>query len=186
MKKLDAGAQIAALVDKEAAIAETIRSQIVFTRDYQNVGIQPPDWIGVADTIAGIRNALPLGPVTLSVDADNLQIYADPLIGKVFSNLIENSLRHGEHVTEIRISYQQDGDGIRLVYEDNGVGIPENVKEAIFSREYSRTAGYGMFLIREILSITGLSVRENGTYGNGARFEIIVPKGSHRFLLPER
>jgi len=182
MKKLDPGREIVDLIGKEEAIAETIRSRIIFTRDYQNVGIHPPDWIGVADTIAAIRTSLPLGPVTLSVEAENLQIYADPLIGKVFSNLIENSLQHGARVTEIRISSSEEGDNLLLVYEDNGVGIPENEKETIFSREYGSTRGYGMFLIREILAITGLSIRENGIPGKGARFAITVPKGSHRLL----
>jgi hypothetical protein len=39
-----------------------------------------------------------------------------------------------------------------------------------------------MFVSREILSITGISIRETGTPGKGARFEIRVPKGAYRFI----
>jgi hypothetical protein len=38
----------------------------------------------------------------------------------------------------------------------------------------------GMFLSREILAITGITIREKGTEGKGVRFEINVPKGAYR------
>jgi hypothetical protein len=41
-----------------------------------------------------------------------------------------------------------------------------------------------MFLIREILSITGLTIRETGIPEKGVRFEIRVPEGSYRFAAP--
>jgi signal transduction histidine kinase len=59
--------------------------------------------------------------------------------------------------------------------------VPANVKEKIFRREYYRNTGYGLFLAQEILSITGLSIRETGEPGSGARFEIVVPRGEYRF-----
>jgi len=45
-----------------------------------------------------------------------------------------------------------------------------------------------LFLCREILSITGISDRENGEEGKGARFEILVPNGKFRFTgnIPEK
>jgi signal transduction histidine kinase len=60
------------------------------------------------------------------------------------------------------------------------VGIPEGAKERIFKREYYRNTGYGLFLSGEILSITGLSIRETGEPEKGARFEIVAPKGVYR------
>lgn len=186
MKKQEINDTIAELIRKEETIAETIRSQIIFTRDYQNVGIQPPAWIDLTETIHSVIGSIPLGSVSVSVDLENLEIFADPLIGKVFSNLIENSLRHGEHVSQIRISFMHSDNRFMLVYDDDGAGIPDSDKELIFSREYGKNRGYGMFLIREILSITGLSIRETGTFGKGARFIIQVPEGSYRFPVPAK
>ena len=40
----------------------------------------------------------------------------------------------------------------------------------------------GLFLVREILAITGITITETGTYGSGARFEIVVPKTGYRRL----
>jgi hypothetical protein len=38
-------------------------------------------------------------------------------------------------------------------------------------------------LIREILALTGIEIRETGEPGSGARFEIVVPEGLY---LPAR
>ena len=64
-----------------------------------------------------------------------------------------------------------------IACEDDGVGIPTDEKEQIFDRAYGRNSGYGLFLAREVLAITGLGIRETGTPGEGARFEILVPHG---------
>ena len=161
-------------------IAATILRQIIFTRDYQNVGAEPPRWISVRQTIDRLLATVDRGQVKITIDTGTLEVYADPLIEKVFFNLIDNSLRHGEHVTTIRISYEQDGQDLLIVYEDNGVGIPEEDKEIIFTRGFGKNTGYGLFLIREILAITGFTVTENGIPGRGARFVIRVPQQSGR------
>jgi len=112
----------------------------------------------------------------------DLEVYADPLLSKVFYNLMENSMRHGERVTEIRVSYRHDPRGITLVYADNGIGIPDSEKEKIFRRESYKNTGFGLFLSREILSITGLEIRETGVAGEGARFEIHGPGEAFRIV----
>ncbi|WP_054848640.1 ATP-binding protein [Methanoculleus chikugoensis] len=73
--------------------------------------------------------------------------------------------------------------GISLVYEDDGIGIPYEVKENLFKRGFGRQTGFGLFLSREILAITDLSIRETGEPGKGARFEIggVPPGGFYRF-----
>ncbi|MCX6690636.1 MAG: HAMP domain-containing sensor histidine kinase, partial [Methanoregula sp.] len=114
-------------------------------------------------------------------DETPLDVYADPLLGRVFYNMIDNALRYGgEQMTTIRISSQESDCGLVIVCEDDGVGIPAGKKEAIFNRGYFKHTGFGMFLSREILAITGITIAENGIPGKGARFEITVPKGMWR------
>ena len=181
VKRQNTDEKIADVLKKEETIAEMILRQIIFTRDYQNVGAEPPRWIPVKDTLATILQTVDRGPVTIAITTGDLEIYADPLIEKVFFNLIDNSLRHGEHVTRIGISCEQDGRDLLLAYDDDGVGIPDDEKEKIFTRGFGKNTGYGLFLIREILSITGFSIQENGTRGKGARFVIRIPPQSYRF-----
>jgi signal transduction histidine kinase len=67
-------------------------------------------------------------------------------------------------------------------FEDNGNGIPGNKKEKIFQRGYGENTGLGLFLVREILAITGISITETGDAGKGARVDILVPEGNWRII----
>jgi len=51
----------------------------------------------------------------------------------------------------------------------------------IFYQGFRKHTGLGLFLSREILGITGMTIVETGITGKGARFEILVPKGAFRF-----
>jgi signal transduction histidine kinase len=116
----------------------------------------------------------------MDIFSDNLEIFADPWLRKVFSNLIDNTLRYAEHVTKISVSFRESENGLDLFFEDNGIGIPSDEKEKIFERGYGKNIGYGLFMVREILAITDLTIRETGEPGKGARYEIHVPKRYYR------
>lgn len=172
--------EILKYIDKEEQAAETIRSQILFTRDYQNIGVHSPQWFHIGETSTLARTTVDMSAIEVTTDLDALEIYADPLLEKVFYNLFENSLRHGGHVTSIRLTSEKTPTGYDIIYADNGVGIPEDAKDKIFLREYYKNTGFGLFLSREILAITGLTISENGVPGVGVRFVIHAPKGTWR------
>jgi len=169
--------QIQKYIDIEKRIAQTIKKQIQFTKDYHEIGVQSPQWYNVKKTIETATAPLPLPQGTLTVGIENISIYADPLLEKVFYNLVENALRYGRELPRITFSSILQGDSMMLVCEDTGEGVPEEFKEAIFKRQYFKHTGFGLFLSREILGITGLSIRETGEPGKGARFEITIPPG---------
>jgi len=172
-------------LDGELEAAGAISTQIQFTRFYQDIGVKAAVWQEVSETIRLIETTLDLRGVSLTIDLSYLEIFADPLLQRVFYNLVENSLRHGEHLDKIRLSFYEDERGLIIIYEDNGVGVPYEVKEKIFKREFFKNTGFGLFLSSEILAITNISIRENGVPGEGARFEIIVPQGKYRFSEPK-
>ena len=99
------------------------------------------------------------------------------MLEKVFYNLVENALRYGRELPRIAFSSLLHNDNVTIICEDNGEGVPKEFKEAIFRRQYFKHTGFGLFLSREILGITGLSICETGKPGIGARFEITVPSG---------
>jgi sensor domain CHASE-containing protein/signal transduction histidine kinase len=168
-------------IKKEEAAVETISQQIEFTRDYQEMGVQAPQWQDVHRTILQAISRIHMEGITIKAELGTLEIYADALLERVFYNLFENSIRHGIGLTTITVSYRESGDGCVVLYEDNGGGIPQSQKENIFNRKFFNNTGFGMFLSREILSITGLTIKETGEPGKGVRFEISVPAGAYRF-----
>ena len=107
-------------------------------------------------------------------------MYADPLFGKALTNLFDNTFRYGSGATEIRITFRVEGPGVVMTVKDNGAGIPAGEKVKIFERGYGNGTGWGLFLVREILAVTGMTIEETGEPGNGARFEIRIPEGMFR------
>ncbi|MCX6689866.1 MAG: PAS domain S-box protein [Methanoregula sp.] len=169
-------------ITKEEKAANTIEHQITFTKDYQELGIAVPEWQNVNASIKKAVAGLPMRDVHVEVDPNNPAIFADRLFEKVFYNLIDNALRYGGAAMKtIRVSSREIDTGLRIVCEDDGVGISAEDKKKLFTRGFGKNTGLGLFLSREILAITGITITENGIPGKGARFEITVPKGTYRF-----
>ncbi len=103
------------------------------------------------------------------------------MLPKVFSNLMDNTLRYAGDKTTVTIRAAVREGALIISWEDTGAGIPAEEKEKIFERGYGKNTGLGLFLAREILGITGISIREAGEEGKGARFEITVPPGAFRY-----
>jgi len=168
-------------IEREEAAALTIQRQIEFTKSYEEIGVRAPQWQDIRALAQAMQAREARDSITVSVNIGEIEIYADPLLGKVFENLVDNSLRHGERVRNIAFFTLPYGlDYLAIVYEDDGIGIHEEDKERIFEKGFGKNTGLGLFLSREILSITGISIKESGEYGRGARFEILIPKGRYR------
>ncbi|MFH0966950.1 MAG: HAMP domain-containing sensor histidine kinase, partial [Methanobacteriota archaeon] len=163
-----------------------VKNLIEFTKEYQDLGVAQPKWQSIHHIMnKQIIKSISSG-ITLNLPDIPIEIFADPMLEKVLYNLVENSKRHGGMVSQVSISFiLHEGDGI-LVYADNGFGIDEKEKELIFNKGHGKNTGLGLFIIREILSITGLSIRECGIPGKGVRFEIQVPAEKYRISQEQR
>jgi PAS domain S-box-containing protein len=173
--------QAAELIAKEQKIASIIGQQINFTTIFDGMGGKPPVWQDPVPLMEKAKSALPFRNCNLAVSLPGIELFADPLLEKVFYNLFDNALRYGgTGMTSIQAYARRDNGVLTLVVEDNGEGIPDRDKPRIFERGFGKNTGLGLFLAKEVLSITGMSIRETGTQGSGARFEIIIPKGAFR------
>ena len=145
------------------------------------MGAKPPKWQNVNMAMLFGLSHISIGNIQHRLETENLEIFADPLLEKVCQRLFENSVKHGDHVTRIRVWKKTTSDGATIFFEDDGIGIPQDKKDQIFLRSESPQASMrSLIFVREILDITGITIRENGEPGNGARFEMTVPKGSYR------
>ncbi|MCK9579058.1 MAG: PAS domain S-box protein [Methanoregula sp.] len=170
------------IIEREEQAAQAIQQLIAFTRDYQDIGGQTPQWQNLDGIIRRVIALTGTSPVPVIAYVDALEVFSDPMLEKVIFNLVDNSLRHGKRVTEIRFSHRFTDTGVIVTCRDNGVGVPYRDKERIFERGVGKNTGYGLFIAREILGITGLTIHETGTPGEGAQFEIQIPYGQYRIL----
>nr|WP_320161088.1 CHASE4 domain-containing protein [uncultured Methanoregula sp.] len=169
-------------LEKEKEALARISSALTFARQYQDLGVKPPLWQNVNQVFIFAISHLDLSRITREVKLDELEIFADPLLESVFFHLAQNVLVHGSSASKITIGYYETPGGLTIVFEDNGKGIPEERKEKIFMRGSGENTSMGLFLAKEILEITGITIIETGTIGKGARFEIRVPKKLFRFF----
>ncbi|PKL60729.1 MAG: hypothetical protein CVV33_01155 [Methanomicrobiales archaeon HGW-Methanomicrobiales-4] len=158
----------------------SIMEHLVFSEVYQKIGIQRPRWLSVGAIIEGITSSHEFGPISILHSTGTVEVYTDVMFGKIVTNLIENAIMHGKRVTTVRIGfYEQINQGV-LVIEDDGIGVPDELKERIFEKGFGNNTGLGLYYTREILGITGMEIAETGKNLEGARFEIRIPRRGYR------
>lgn len=175
------------LEEIKAAIKQT-EHIFDFAREYEKLGIEMPEYINIEHAINEARQLFSeLFNITVSNECKKLNLLADSMVSRLFYNLIDNSLRHGGKVKQVRIYFEKTKEGIKLVYEDNGVGIPKNEKTKIFQEGYGRGSGYGLYLIKRMCEGYGWTIKETGKQGKGAKFTIVIPetniKGAMNYKL---
>jgi PAS domain-containing protein/GNAT superfamily N-acetyltransferase len=159
--------------------ANGIQRQIEISREFRDIGTTPPAWVTVQDACVEAAEREEFRNLTFHAWTARLEIFADPHISTVFYHLFENSKIDRSGADRVVVTYHIRSDGCAIIIEDNGKGIPDTQKNLLFSQR-SETYGCGLFLAHEILTLTGVSVRETGISGKGTRFEILVPPKGYR------
>jgi PAS domain S-box-containing protein len=166
---------------KLKSAVKMIEANIEFTKLYQDLGVVAPVWQNVDDTFFKACTHVDIKQIRFQSDTGGLEIFADPLLERVFYNIVATAVEHGNEVSVIRLSAHESPGGLLIRIEDDGIGIPPHDKETIFQRGYGKNTGLGLFLSREILSITNITIKETGEFQHGACFEMCVPKDVYRF-----
>jgi signal transduction histidine kinase len=173
--------QIKKLFNRTAIAIDSCLALIEEASDYHKVGINRHNWYLLKDIISEQGERYPNFFVKNNIEA-NLEIFIDSAIIKnVFSNLLDNSKRHGgENVKEIVLFIIREENKVKLIYEDDGVGIDLDIKAKIFTHGFGKNTGLGLFLVKELLEMTDMTISETGCPGKGVRFEIVIPPWKYR------
>ncbi|MFX0090354.1 MAG: PAS domain S-box protein, partial [Candidatus Hodarchaeota archaeon] len=111
--------------------------------------------------------------------SDNYHVLGGIFLQELFSNIIENSIKHSKG-TLLRITIQEIDDQIRILFDDNGIGIPNSDKDKITQKGFkgagSKGSGLGMHLVQTIVeSYNGTLTISDSDLG-GAQFIISLQK----------
>jgi signal transduction histidine kinase len=151
-----------------------------FAKAYERLGVEELSYVNVEKAVGeAVSLFSDLRGAKFANDCHGLTVLADSLLQQLFYNLIDNSLKHGQKVTEIRIHYERAENGeLKLVYEDDGVGMLEDAKTRIFNEGYTtgKGSGYGLYLIKKMTEVYGWIIQEQGELGRGVKFVINIPK----------
>lgn len=168
-------------LEKGLGIIRNLSQVLDFSKKYQSMGIHPPAWQNVERVFLYALSHLPPLDAEHNISVGGLEIYADPLLETAIGILVESMVQPGTGATALALRCEVNGNMLTLILEDNGNGIPAKDKETLFSPERGQGPGSDLVLAGEILSITGITIRETGTEGKGTRFAMTVPPGAFRF-----
>jgi PAS domain S-box-containing protein len=166
------------LREMELAAQQMLRI-LEFERIYEQVGVEEMKPIDVERHLnEAVSLFSDLKGAELTNECHGLTVLADSLLRQVFYNLLDNSMKYGEKIRKIRVHYKSERDQLKLIYEDDGVGIPEDVKCDLFKEGFGKGTGYGLYLIKRICEAYGWTIQETGKHGQGAQFTMTIPRNN--------
>lgn len=172
--------KLKSFLEKEKYALTRIRHQFQYAKDYQNIAVEPPRWQSIRNITSRTSEDFDTNAVKIVSETGSASVLADSLLERAFHYLFWFASPPGGTTTQITVSLNVNGPTGVLVIEGNGAGVPAAEKEKIFERGYGRDSGWGLFIAREILATTGMTLRETGDPAQGVRFEILLPAGSFR------
>ncbi|MDV2481845.1 PAS domain S-box protein [Methanoculleus sp. Wushi-C6] len=147
---------------------------------------EEPGNLAPVDLDAAIREELGSFPdASIRYPGAHAEVLADGLLPTVFNNLIGNAVKFGGPDTEITVRVEEQSDGVLVSVEDTGPGVPDELKERLFSRFGRGMAresgqGLGLFIVRTLVERYGGRVwvedRIPGHPGEGAVFRFTLVK----------
>ena len=136
-----------------------IERQFNFATDYQSLGGRTPCGSGCSLSGQG-QDLRCLRGLDVRSELGPLSVLADPMLEKVFTILLNNSRKHGKKAYRINIGYRIENGSCIVYYEDDGVGIPADVKPAVFDRDFNPHGSMGLYVASQIMSMSeGSSAR---------------------------
>jgi PAS domain S-box-containing protein len=162
----------------EAAVAQVIKI-FEFARTYERLGVEQLAYVHVRKIFdEAVSLCSDLKGIEITNGCGGLTVLADSLLRQIFYNLIDNSLKYGERTRRIRVQYKESENHLELIYEDDGVGIPDDVQGNLFKEGAGKGTGYGLFMIKRICEVYGWSIQETGEQGKGVQFIMTIPNRS--------
>jgi len=157
-----------------------------FSNVSRELGTNLPEWIDLRTLVNDIfESDADLKGIRFINDIDNVDIYASPQTSFVIQTFFDFSRKHCDQVTSISMHTNISQDVLHIIYEDDGVGISEGEKKRIFDFDATKKDKNALYIAKEILSITDISIKEGGTDANGVHFVITVKPGWFRFRESE-
>jgi signal transduction histidine kinase len=178
-KRLNGNAEALLQLKEMDLAAQQILRILEFERIYEQVGVEELNYVDVErhlnEAISLFSN---LKGAELINECHGLTVLADSLLRQIFYNLIDNSLKYGEKISKIRVHYKEEENQLKLTYEDNGAGIPDEMKSNLFKEGFGKGTGYGLYLMKRICEAYGWTIQETGKQGQGAQFTMTIPRNS--------
>ena len=156
---------------------------------------RPTDVATVVGRVVESISAGTARPVELELRPDLPRVSADPdKLTQVVTNLVENGLRHGEGTVRVTVEHlpveparperPEVPESVRITVDDQGSGIPEELRRQVFTKFWKHGArggsGLGLYIVGGLTRAHGGDVVIDDAPGGGARIVVRWPVEDHR------
>ena len=181
-KKRETDPEVREYLDRQEIAAKAIRDEIAITRDFKDLGSDSPEWLNIGEMVAEVTNRFRDHAVRFSIDLPpGLLVYADRQMERAFFRLFETALTTPSPPESIRVFSRGEQDRIVICVEYEGDQPPADEKNAGSDATGSDLERHSLLVIREILSLTDITLDVSKGPGKEGRFEIGIPAISYRF-----
>jgi signal transduction histidine kinase len=188
------GEKQAEFLEKPVEVLQRSAQLIQNVRKLQKLreGVFQTKDVDVREVLAQVQNELGSMPgktITLNMNGHgHCTVRANELLHDVFANLVNNAIKHTGNETNINVEVDVVTDNgcrhCRVAVEDDGPGIPDDMKYTLFDRVLKGTSkakgmGLGLYLVKTLVDSYGGRVwvedRVPGDRTKGARFVVMLP-----------
>jgi PAS domain S-box-containing protein len=164
-------------VELTEAAREKVNMMGSATQDSQRVDLRAV----LENEVCEVQSAYPDAAVTYDTPIPAVDIEANDMIASVFRNLLKNAIQHNDKpVAAVDVSATERDDTVTIRFEDNGPGVPDDQKQAIFDKGdrglESTGTGIGLYLVETLVTDYGGDVRVEDSDPDGSVFVVELPK----------
>jgi signal transduction histidine kinase/DNA-binding response OmpR family regulator len=148
-----------------------------------------PEWIDLRRIIERVAERFAANPANggVRLRGETPLAFLDPFrIEQVVTNLIGNAVKYGQGKA-VEVELARDGESVRLIVRDQGIGIGAREQARIFERfERAVSAGQyggfglGLWIARQVVEASGGKISVQSELGQGAEFTVVLPCGASR------
>jgi signal transduction histidine kinase len=173
-----------AVLDESARLQRLVEQLLVLTRADEGVTTRPDHDVDLDDL--ALEEARRVGRSGLDVEISGVgggRVRGDRTsLAQVVRNLVDNAARHADEA--MMVAVREAADGVELIVEDDGPGIPEDQRQRVFDRfvrlDEARArdaggSGLGLAIVREIVTAHGGTVAVSSSGLGGARVVVRLP-----------
>jgi PAS domain S-box-containing protein len=162
----------------EQSVKETVKI-FEFAKMYEQLGVEELSYIDVEEKLREASALFSGSLPNIIIECNGLRVLADSFLRQLFYNFIDNTRKYGKKTTTIRVYFEKTNqDCLKLIFEDDGVGIPLENKPSLFKEGFSTggSTGFGLFLTKKMMDVYGWTITEEGEPGKGAKFVMTITK----------
>ena len=138
--------------------------------------------VDLSDLCARVAYGMELDGHQIVLPEEGATAWVDEgLVERIIENLLYNAIRHSGTKREVEVRLEDQAEGVQLVVEDYGTGVPDELKKSIFLAFHrgptpAGGTGVGLFLVSQFAELHGGRAWVEDRPGGGASFRVFFPK----------